>query len=55
MQKWTESIIKACKPHCDKSRSVSLTPTSIVYERWTSLKDRRLRVTNQVCGSFMKQ
>ena len=50
-----QSIIKASKQRCDKSRSLSLTQTSIVYERWTSLKGKRFQVINQVCGSFVKQ
>ena len=50
-----KSIIKTSNQRFDKSRSLSLTSTSIVYERWTSLKDRRLKVMNQVCGSFVKQ
>ena len=45
-QKWAEII--ASKQRCDKNRSLSLTPTSIVYERLTSLKDRRLQTTNHV-------
>ena len=45
-QKWAEIIIKASKQRCDNSRSLSLTSTSILYERWTSLKDIPLQVTN---------